>query len=100
MPSHQENFGISVVEAMSCKKPVIITNKINIWKTIKKNSAGFVANDNVVSFYSSFKKYLKLNEKEYKKYCKNSYNCYVKNFHIKPITRNLANYLKMTLKLN
>ena len=55
LPSHQENFGISVVEAMSCKKPVIITNKINIWKTIKKNSAGFVANDNVISFYTSFK---------------------------------------------
>ena len=100
LPSHQENFGISVVEAMSCKKPVIITNKINIWKTIKKNSAGFVANDNVVSFYSSFMKYLKLNEKEYKKYCKNSYDCFIKNFQIKPITRNLANYLKMTFKLN
>jgi len=100
LPSHQENFGISVVEAMSCKKPVIITNKVNIWKTIKKNSAGFVANDNVVSFYSSFKKYIKLNTTEYKKYCRNSYNCFTENFHMKPITKKLANYLKITCKIN
>ena len=94
LPSHQENFGISVAEAMSCKKPVIITNKINIWKIIKNNSAGFVSNDTFSSFYLSFKKYLKLNKIEYKKYTKNCYNCFLKNFYMRPIAKKFVNYLK------
>ena len=94
LPSHQENFGISVAEAMSCKKPVIITNKVNIWKIIKNNSAGFVSNDTFSSFYLSFKKYLKLNKIEYKKYSKNSYNCFLKNFYMRPVAKKFVNYLK------
>ena len=94
LPSHQENFGISVAEAMSCKKPVIITNKVNIWKIIKNNSAGFVSNDTFSSFYLSFKKYLKLNKIEYKKYSKNSYNCFLENFYMRPIAKKFINYLK------
>src|SRR5690606_20120454 len=35
LPSHQENFGIAVVESLACKKPVLISNQINIWKEIK-----------------------------------------------------------------
>jgi glycosyltransferase involved in cell wall biosynthesis len=98
LPSHQENFGISVAEAMSCKKPLIITNKVNIWKTIRKDSVGFISNDSFPSFYLSFKKYLKLDKIEYKEYSKNSYNCFIKNFHMKPIAEKFVNYLKDEFK--
>jgi glycosyltransferase involved in cell wall biosynthesis len=45
LPSHQENFGISVVEALACHKPVLISNQINIWKEIDGAGAGIVAGD-------------------------------------------------------
>ena len=32
LPSHQENFGIAVAEALACGKPVLISDKVNIWK--------------------------------------------------------------------
>lgn len=46
LPSHQENFGIAVVEALACNKPVLISNKINISHDIRKFGGGIVFNDN------------------------------------------------------
>lgn len=45
LPSHQENFGIAVVEALSCGKPVLISNQVNIWHEIAENNAGLVGDD-------------------------------------------------------
>jgi glycosyltransferase involved in cell wall biosynthesis len=45
LTSHQENFGIAVAEALALAKPVLITNKINIWRDIKDDEAGIVVDD-------------------------------------------------------
>jgi glycosyltransferase involved in cell wall biosynthesis len=45
LPSHQENFGIAVVEALACCKPVLISNQVNIWREIEGAGAGFIADD-------------------------------------------------------
>jgi glycosyltransferase involved in cell wall biosynthesis len=45
LPSHQENFGIAVVEAMASRTPVIITNKVNIWREIETSGGGWVCDD-------------------------------------------------------
>jgi glycosyltransferase involved in cell wall biosynthesis len=47
LPSHQENFGIVVAEAMSYGVPPLISNKVNIWREIRDDGAGLVAEDNV-----------------------------------------------------
>ncbi|HEX4349414.1 MAG TPA: glycosyltransferase, partial [Verrucomicrobiae bacterium] len=43
--SHQENFGIAIVEAMACEKPVLISNQINIWREIEEDGAGLAGPD-------------------------------------------------------
>jgi glycosyltransferase involved in cell wall biosynthesis len=45
LPSHQENFGIAVVEALACSKPVLLSNQVNISAEIKEKNAGFVEDD-------------------------------------------------------
>ena len=45
LPSHQENFGIAVAEALACGRPVLISDKVNIWREVEKDSAGFIETD-------------------------------------------------------
>ena len=43
LPSHSENFGIAVVEAMACGLPVAISDKVNIWREVEGAGAGAVS---------------------------------------------------------
>ncbi len=45
LPSHQENFGIAVVEALACGKPVLISDQVNIGTEIKSAGGGLVCAD-------------------------------------------------------
>jgi glycosyltransferase involved in cell wall biosynthesis len=47
LPSHQENFGIAVAEALGCGLPVLISDKVNIWHEVRSHGAGIVAPDSL-----------------------------------------------------
>jgi glycosyltransferase involved in cell wall biosynthesis len=47
LPSHQENFGIVVAEALACSVPALISNKVNIWREVQNNGAGIVSTDDL-----------------------------------------------------
>jgi glycosyltransferase involved in cell wall biosynthesis len=49
LPSYQENFGIAIVEAMSCKKPVVISKNINIWREIEGGRGGWILDNLSIS---------------------------------------------------
>jgi glycosyltransferase involved in cell wall biosynthesis len=51
LPSHQENFGIAVVEALACGLPVLISDKVNIWPDIAADEAGLVNPDTADGTY-------------------------------------------------
>jgi len=45
LPSHQENFGIAVAEALACSKPVLLSDKVNIAAEIAADGAGLMQSD-------------------------------------------------------
>jgi glycosyltransferase involved in cell wall biosynthesis len=47
LPSHQENFGIVVAEALASSLPVLISNKVNIWREVEQAGAGIVEEDSL-----------------------------------------------------
>ena len=78
LPSHGENFGVALVESLSCSKPVLTTNKVNIYNDILNFNAGFISKDNINSFAKILKKYNNLNSADLKKLSNNSLNCFKK----------------------
>jgi glycosyltransferase involved in cell wall biosynthesis len=60
LPSHQENFGIVVAEALASSLPVVLSDKINIWREVMKHSAGFVAPDTLDGTVGSLARYAAL----------------------------------------
>ena len=98
LASHGENFGISLVESLSMGKPVITTDKVNIYKDILKYKAGFISKDNVNNFSKALQKFNSLTKKQTLKMSKNSYRCFNENFNLQSRKNSLDQLLKKNIK--
>ncbi|MEJ6981979.1 glycosyltransferase [Pedobacter sp. P351] len=91
LPSHQENFGIAVVEAMACAKPVLISNQVNIWKEILNSGGGLVSDDSLWSVQDMLEKWIALSKDEKKLMGVCAKACFESNFAVKPSALRLIN---------
>jgi glycosyltransferase involved in cell wall biosynthesis len=97
LPSHQENFGIAVVEAMACNKPVLISNKVNIWREIENANAGIVEEDTLAGTSQIFNKWEKLSSNEQIEMGKNSFKLYEEKFTAIVTSKKFVEVLKNSL---
>ena len=94
LPTHQENFGITIAESLSVGKPIITTNKTNIWKILKSYNAGFISNDDYNGLVKSLIKWNLLKKNEYKRMSKNSLKCFRENFYKDTVVKDFKRILK------
>src|SRR4029453_3912868 len=64
LPSHSENFGLVVAEALACERPVLISDKGNIWREVDPAGAGFWAPDTECGTVMLLQRWLDVSEDE------------------------------------
>ncbi|CAN7238764.1 glycosyltransferase [Trinickia sp. LjRoot230] len=64
LSSHQENFGIAVVEALACGLPALISDKVNIWREVASDGAGLVAPDTVDGTQRNLRRWFAFDQRE------------------------------------
>ena len=64
LPSHQENFGIVVAEALSCGTPVLLSDQVNIAADVQHCAAGLVEPDTVEGTVRLLERWALLPEQE------------------------------------
>ncbi|QUN30588.1 glycosyltransferase [Cupriavidus sp. KK10] len=90
LPSHQENFGIAVAEALACGKPVLISNKVNIWREIENDGVGFVDDASVAGTTRNLKRWLSLTNEDYRKMSVKARRSFDERFHIRRAAERLV----------
>lgn len=82
LPSHQENFAYSVVESLSFGTPVLISNRVNIWREIEAFGAGLVEPDTGDGITSLLKRWLALEKRQRDLMHERALSCFKEKFEI------------------
>jgi glycosyltransferase involved in cell wall biosynthesis len=96
LPSHQENFGIAVAEALACGTPVLISNKVNIWREIEQDRAGFVDEDDELGTTRLLQRWLGTSADERSQMRKNALASFEARFEVKRAAASLIEALGAT----
>jgi glycosyltransferase involved in cell wall biosynthesis len=94
LPSHSENFGLAIAEALACGTPVLISDKINIWQEIENAQAGLVASDTLEGTTDLLKKWFNLPKEEQARMRANAIPCFEQNFEIQASAAHLIQILQ------
>jgi glycosyltransferase involved in cell wall biosynthesis len=94
LPSHQENFGISVVEALACGLPVLISDQVNIWREIEADGAGLVAPDTLAGTETLLRNWLALAPSQSQAMRARAQPSYAKRFSVQAMAQSLLDVVR------
>jgi glycosyltransferase involved in cell wall biosynthesis len=94
LPSHQENFGIVIAEAMACGKLVLTTSKVNTWREVQDSGAGLVASDDLAGITQLLEQYIGLSAEEKRRIGQRSRQGFVEKFDLATMAPQLIEALR------
>lgn len=100
LPSHQENFGIAVAEALALGVPTLISDKVNIWREVLADGAGLVAEDTMEGTCRLLQSYFDMPEEKKVAMRECARNSFWRRFEIKKAAENLESILLRIRRLN
>ena len=93
LPSHTENFGFVVAEALACAVPTLISDKVNIWREVERDGAGLVAPDDLAGTASLLLQWSNLSEPERNAMRRRAKECFLNRFEVRKAASALINAL-------
>ena len=94
LPSHQENFGIAVAEALACGRPVLISDKVNIWREVADDAAGLVDTDTLPGTQQLLQRWLDATPAEMAAMRSAARRCFEQRFRIEQVAQNLVQAIR------
>jgi len=93
LPSHQENFGVSVAEALACGRPALISDKVNIWREITADEAGLVENDDEAGTRRLLERWLGMDEARRRTMSVAAKSCFTHHFVMTNVARRFVSLM-------
>jgi len=93
LPSHQENFGIAVAEALACAVPVLVSQEVNIWREIVSDDAGLVETDDLAGTRRLLERWVALPLAQRLAMRERARACFLGRFHVERAADSLAEAL-------
>lgn len=93
LPSHQENFGMSVVEALAVGLPVLVSDRVNIWREIDDDHAGYVESDDLPGTTRLIERWMATPLAEREIMRANARKCFARRFEINHAVESLLRVL-------
>jgi glycosyltransferase involved in cell wall biosynthesis len=94
LPSHQENFGVAVVEALACGVPALISNQVNIWREVVCDGAGLAEPDNLEGATRLLRRWISMSTPERERMRQRARACFVSRFEIQRAAERLIEVLQ------
>ncbi len=89
LPSHQENFGIAVAESLACGTPVLISNKVNIWREVVEDGAGLAAEDTLSGTIEMLQTWVELSAEERHRMALKAFESFATRFNVESAAESL-----------
>jgi len=94
LPSHQENFGIAVAEALGCGVPALVSTQVNIWRELVRNGAGLSALDTVDGTESMLRRWLAMTPAERERMRARAHAAFARHFTVEAMATDLLRVLQ------